>query len=456
MVKFFNICKSHIKNRLFSGHSRTVKSNKNIIVLLILRGGSVIANLLIVPVTINYVSESKYGIWLTIHSMLTFMAFLDLGLGSGLRNKLTEAIAQKNDKLGRIYVSTVYFILLIFSIAIFLILLPIFYYVNWADVFNTSNEIGNELRVLIKFLVPLFLLNCVLQPFPIVSLANQDGMITGLVGFVNSIFSLLIIYILTKTTTSSLSILSYTMVIIPAISMISFSVYFFKTKYKKYSPSFKFIDINFAKQLWSIGFKFFIINMGSILLFFTSNLIITQLLGPEDVTIYNIVYKYFSVITIISGIVMTPYWVAFNDANTVGEFDWIKKTMKSLIRICFLFGILGIVMFYLSDSVYVLWLRKTLNIPWHLSLIMAAFVIINTFRSPFTSYLNGVGKIQLETYITIIAGVTNIPLSIYLGRHFGIAGVILSISILSLISLILEIIQYQKLIKNRGQGIWNK
>ena len=68
-------------------------------------------SLLLVPLTINYVDSERYGIWLSLSTMVTWMNFFDIGLSHGMKNKLAEAIANGNYSLGKKYVSTTYALL---------------------------------------------------------------------------------------------------------------------------------------------------------------------------------------------------------------------------------------------------------------------------------------------------------------------------------------------------------
>ena len=62
---------------------------------------------------LNYLNPVKYGIWLTLTSVIGWFAFFDLGLGNGLRNKLAEALAKNDNELARTYISTSYAIMTI-------------------------------------------------------------------------------------------------------------------------------------------------------------------------------------------------------------------------------------------------------------------------------------------------------------------------------------------------------
>ena len=101
--------------------NRTKKAKQNIAASIVLKVIDTIAYLLIIPVTIGYLNSYEYGIWLTINSILTWIYSFDIGLGSGLRNKLAIAIAANDDNLGRKYVSTTFFSLVVLMIFIALV-----------------------------------------------------------------------------------------------------------------------------------------------------------------------------------------------------------------------------------------------------------------------------------------------------------------------------------------------
>ncbi|HAI41924.1 MAG TPA: hypothetical protein DCM40_29270, partial [Maribacter sp.] len=86
MIKRFNSIKVIIQS-YFQGNSRTNLLIKNVFSSLILRGLGTAINFLFVPLVINFVNAERYGIWLTLSSVLTWFTLLDIGFGNGLRNK---------------------------------------------------------------------------------------------------------------------------------------------------------------------------------------------------------------------------------------------------------------------------------------------------------------------------------------------------------------------------------
>ena len=80
-----------------------------------------------------------------------------------------------------------------------------------------------------------------------------------------------------------------------------------------------------------LGGRFFIMQLSSIIIFTTDNLLITQLFGPAEVTVYDVVYKLFSLISIGHNIILLPLWSGFTDAYVKSDIKWIRKTLKKLI-----------------------------------------------------------------------------------------------------------------------------
>ena len=107
---------------------------------MIFKGGTILISLILVPMTLSYLNPYEYGIWLTLSSTLAWIYTFDIGLGNGLRNKLTEALALNDLKLARIYVSTSFFSLLILVTAIYLLFILVQSWLNWELILNVNAQ----------------------------------------------------------------------------------------------------------------------------------------------------------------------------------------------------------------------------------------------------------------------------------------------------------------------------
>ena len=447
------------QGKLFVGHERTVRINRHVIATFMLQSINIVVGLMLVPLIIHYVNPTQYGIWITLSSIISWIAVFDGGLGNGLRNKLAEALAKGDEKLARYYISTTYASLAMIMGGIYLLFLGSYPFLSWVGILNADPDLEAELSSLVFVVFTMVCLQFIIRLIINILYADQRPAWNSLVNMVSNVLSLLIIYMLTLTTKGSILYLGSVMTGVPVIVLLVVSVFLFSGRYKKYAPSIKFVDLIYFRELFGLGARFFVMQIFALIILSTDYIIITQLFGPAEVTPYNVAYKYFGIVSLVFiSIILTPYWSAFTDAFTKKEFNWIQDEVRKLLKIWSLLIIVVLVMVAVSNHVYDIWIGEVVKVPFVLSALMGLFVIIFTLNSLVAGFIGGSGKIQLRMYILIFAGALNIPLSIFLAKYLqmGIAGVICATNICFLIDAIVCYVQYQKLVSNSANGIWDK
>ena len=456
----FKIIKLNIqllKNKLLnSDNKRSSKMQKNIILSLFFKGISILTSLIIVPMTLHYLNPIEYGVWLTLSSIMTWITLFDIGLGNGLRNKLTEVLAFGDLAKGKVLVSTT-FALLILIIGIFLILFLIINpFVNWAAVLNTSVESSKNLSKIVLIVFVFFSFQFVFKTVGTIFIADQKPAANDFLGAISSLLSLGVIYLLSQFTNGSLLYVSIVFSSIPGLVFIITFFVIFKFKYKLLRPSFHSIDWSYAKGLMNLGVQFFILQIGGLILYFSSNIIIAQLFSPYEVTVYNIAYKYANIIAMICIIIITPLWSSSTDAYHLKDWKWFNQVEKRMLRIFFLVILSALVLLFASSWFYKFWIGDSIHIPFKLSLIMILYNLCFVFSSIYIYMLNGIGKIRLQLWSSIAETVITIPLCILFGKLIGIEGVMLSMAVVILFRCIWAPIQFRKIITEKATGIWNK
>src|ERR1700712_203678 len=81
---------------------------RNVFYSFFIKGINISVNFLTIPLVLTFLDTTQYGVWLTLTAILGWFSLFDLGFGNGLRNHLTIAVANKDFKEGKIYVSTTY------------------------------------------------------------------------------------------------------------------------------------------------------------------------------------------------------------------------------------------------------------------------------------------------------------------------------------------------------------
>ena len=213
-----------------------------------------------------------------------------------------------------------------------------------------------------------------------------------------------------------------------------------------------------VRDILSLGGKFFLIQIAGIVMFQSANIIISQLSSPQDVTVYNVVYKYFSVVTMVFNIILGTLWSAYTDAYAKGDMKWIVQVVSKMVTCWKLFLVLTVVMLVASPWIYILWLGTEVAslVPFSISILCAVYVSIFSWSSIYAFFLNGVGKIKIQLYVAVSLSILYIPLAISLNIYFGVNGIIGALCIVSVIAGVLVQIQYKKIIKQKATGIWNE
>ncbi|MGF7039420.1 oligosaccharide flippase family protein [Mucilaginibacter lappiensis] len=438
------------------GHERTLKLKKNIIYSFLIKGASVLVGFILIPLTIHYINAGQYGIWLTISSMVSWINTFDIGLSNGLRNKMARSLAlNETENIAR-YISTTYAILFLIAAVTFLLFYVTGSLFDWNALLNIKNAVTYDIWPIITITLGAFCVQFFLQPVNSVLTASHQPFKASLIALCGQALTLLAIYLLTVFTKGNLFLLVVAVSISPVIVFLIANFYFFNTSLKAYAPKFRFIDLSSAKSLLNTGGVFFFIQIGAIVLFQTDNIVISRNLGPQDVTVFNLAYKYFSLIQVIFVIILTPYWSAFTDAYAKKDMSWIKQSIQKMRKQWLYISGLAILLFVGSQLFYHLWIGDTVHVPFQLSLAMTVYVISTNWQGIYSSALNGIGKLRIQLILVISTAVLNIPLSIYLIKLVGLYGTVLANIILVLIINVFLTYQVNRITNEKDTGVWAK
>lgn len=447
-----------IRRKVATISIRSINIFRHIRLGMLFKLGSVVANFMMVPLAITYLGVEDYGIWLTISSILTWFVLFDIGMGNGLRNNFAKALAMGEDLRAQAFVSTAYFTVAIMGILLVLTMWLLNFVVDWTVVFNTQEEKAEALSRLMPILFGFLGLQLVVKLIVSIYLADQQYSVQNKVEFFGQVCALASIWLLLQADDRSLVLFGSIYMALPVIIMMILNLIAFNGEFKKYRPKLSLYKKKYIQEITILGFRFFIIQIAALVMFSTDNLIISQIFGPNEVVPYNIAFKYFSVITIAYGILLAPFWSAFTEAYTNKDMLWIKKSMSTIQKIWLLVPLGLLIMILASEWFYRLWIAESVIIELGLTLSMALYAAVITYNLLYITFINGVGKIQLQLIVSVIVMILNIPISVYLAEYIGIgsSGVILGTVICILAPIFLWRIQCYKIINKTAKGLWNK
>lgn len=441
-----------------TGNQRSVVVKKNIIGSFVVRGLSMLTTLTLVPLTLNMIDSEKYGIWITIYSIVNWFNVMDIGLGNGFRNKFAESVALNDVENSKKYVSTLYTSTIIISVGLLIAFTIAHQFLNWDKILNIPDSFDEDISKIVFVIFGLFTLQFVFKNINTILLSLQRTALSNSIAFVGQLVSLLSILILSKLGHANLQNISIAFMLSPIVVNSAFTLFLFRKQLKKYIPDKIEIDKYSITNMMNLGIKFFFIQITTIFMFSAGNIIITQLYGPKEVSPYNIANQLYAAGMSIFSIITLPFWSAYTEAITKKDYSWIKNSINKLNKIwlIFLFGIILVVLF--SPLIFKLWISDKVQIPFILSASFALYIALLSWTSIYSQFLNGTGKIKIQLYIAIIQCIINVPLAIFLAKvlNWGTVGVIMATNINLLLSAVILPIQTKKIYKQKVYGIWNE
>jgi len=393
----------------------------------IFKGLAIFASFLAMPLMIKYLGVERYGVWSTLLSIVSWVVLFDIGIGNGLRNKISESLAQNNKQEAHNYISTAYIIIGAISVMLILIFLIASAYIPWQKFFNITSISNQDLQNVVNITAIFLFLNFWISLINQVFNGFQKTSLVVFNQFISNTFSLLAVFILYTFYESSLVKLAFAYGISLVSSSLILSFWFYRRN-RELIPRIKSFGLNYTKSITSLGFKFFIIQIAVIVIFTTDKILITQLFGPGYVASYDVVFKLFSVITVAHGILMAPLWSAYSDAYNRNDMEWIEKTIKNQLKIYLLIIALTIFLIYLAKPIIALWIGGDFVVDNMLIIAMALFILVSTWNNIFAFFVNAANKLDVQIKTSVAAMIVNIPLSIIFVEFFKmeVYGVVLA------------------------------
>lgn len=441
---------------IFGGDHRTALIKKNIAGSLLIKGWSCIVQFLIVPLSLQCLTKYEYGIWLTINSILMGIDAIDVGLGNGLRNRLAEAMALDNRNMARQQVSTTFFMLVMIMLPLIILFVVSMQFVDCNALMNVSPELVPNIRGILVASVAIMGSTFIFKFIGNMYMGLQLPAINNLLVVLGQTVSLGVLFVLSLLGHSSLMTVAVAFTASPLlVYLIAYPVSFLG-KYSILAPSFRFFDMESLRSLFGLGMKFFVIQVSGLMLFMSSNVIISHVMNPAEVTPYQIAYRYFSILYMLFAIIASPLWSATTDAYTKGDWDWIRRAMRKMNMLLVVSVAFVMLMIVVAPLFYHLWIGDKVEVELSLNIMMAIYSYMLVVSNSYSYILMGIGKIRMILIVTVSEMIIFVPIEYFACKYVGTTGLLTSLILSTAICAILNNMQLKYLSLGKAKGIWNR
>lgn len=446
----------YITDRYKRSGQRSQLLIKNIAASFVIKGWSLVVQLLLVPIALNCLTVYEYGLWLTLNSILMWTDNLDIGLGNGLRNKLAEAVAKSNSTLGRELISTTLIAMAGLAIVICVMLAIIIQTQDIYALLNVSRELVPNLRLVAQLLCITVCLTFVAKTIGSIFLALQLPAVNNLMSSIASTLTLLFIWGYSLFDIRSFLLVCLTFTVMPLLTYLLFSVYAFRYKYPELCPTVKCFRRERVRSLMNVGVKFFIGQVSGVLLMATANFVISKAISPAEVTPYQIAYRYFTMLVIVFTLISNPIWSSTTDAYTRGDIQWIRSALKKMEYIVAASFVVLAIMYLCSNWFYRMWVGDKICVEDSLSACVAVYTFILLVSMCYSNIIYGIGKMNLTVATVCLMAFIFIFIAFPITKEYGIKGLVIVQLAVTLVCALQNIVQCKLLLAGKARGIFNK
>lgn len=394
---------------------------------------SIVIGIASVPIGLTYFGPVRYGIWMVIISMLTFLNASQFGIGTATSTLIAKAPQRPEQQA---ILSYSFALLLISSLIFLLFTLGVGKYSHgWLIIFgNIPPYLKEETITATLILAILFLIRLPMIPFAsafagLQQLHHERLYSVILPALTNFIGLIAVVHL--KGDLIMLAVLSGMGNLL--VGLVSAAHIFMLHKDLRPKWPKELLSDPVTKQIAASGGRFFIVGLAAMLVWNTDNLVISYFLGPENVSAYAVTFKLFTVAYSIYMVINATLWPMYGKAAGENNWAWINKIYGNIATILpVLGGLVWVGGILFARDIIQLWTGPAGYGGVLVVFALGGYGYTVSLNNTHASLLGGINVVIL--WLGILEAVFNLVLSLILVNLLGIGGVALGTFLSALFS----------------------
>jgi O-antigen/teichoic acid export membrane protein len=396
---------------------------------LMARASSMLVTIVSVPLTLSYLGDERFGLWMTVTSLVSMLTFADFGIGNGLLTVVAEASGRDDLEGIRRYISSGFAILIGIAVCILLLFFSLVNpLINWPHAFNVHSATARaEAAPAIAALVVCVAGSVSALIVPRVQLALQHGFIYNSWVTVGQLAAISAIWMVSAAH-GSVPLLILALSGVPQITAGINGLIFFQRN-RQYRPSWPLVNRAAMKRILNTGILFVLVQIGLSISFASDKLIIARLLGAEAVASYSVYERVFGVGVNLMMVMLTPIWPAYAEAWARSDTDWVRRALRRSLSLSLGVSAAFAALVVLAGPLIVsVWTRKNVPVDPIVLYGLGIWCVVQCMANAFSMLLNGLNMLRIQVISSIMTACVAIPLKLILVRDVGVAGAVLASS----------------------------
>lgn len=378
-----------------------------------------------VPLVLGYLGSERYGMWITMSSLVAALGPLDLGLGLGLLTLVSDAHGRDDRVAARRAISTAAAMLMLIAAVSAVVFALAFPAIPWARVFNVVSPTAvMEAGPASAALFAAFALGLPLAIVGQVQLAYQSGYISSgwaIIGNLGSLVALILVIHLRGSLPALVVALAGVGLVATALN----GWFFFRRHRPWLMPRRRDVELSTARSLLRTGALFLVLQLAGLAGYQLDNVVIAQLLGAQMVQEYAVPAKLFMLAPTLLAFALTPLWPAYRESLARGDGAWVRRTVRRSIALAAVINIpSSLVLIVLAPWLLRLWVGSAVHPTLLLLVGLGIWAMMITLNGPFAMLLNAANVVGFQAACAVAMAIANLTISILLVQRIGVSGAV--------------------------------
>jgi O-antigen/teichoic acid export membrane protein len=388
---------------------------------------SVSTALISVPLTLHYLGPERYGLWMTISSLVAILSFADLGIGNGMLNAIAAAHGRDDRAAVQRFVSSGFYVLSAVAMALLVIFAVAYRHVPWPALFNVQTPLAQqEVGPAVAVFFACFALAIPVAIVQRVQMGLQRGFLASLWQCLASVLGLIgVVFAIHQQAGLPWLVLAFMGA--PLLASAFNSALFFGRMQPEIAPARHAATRDTSLLLLRTGGLFLVLQLVAAVAYASDGFIIAHLLGQPAVAEFAVPERLFGLITVVLAMVLAPLWPAYGEAIARGDATWVRHTLRrSIVIAVSMSAVASFSLVLLGPWLIDAWVGKAVVPSLLLLLGLAAWKTVEAGGNALAVFLNGAHVVKAQVVMALCTAVVALGLKIVLVKMVGVAGAVLA------------------------------
>jgi O-antigen/teichoic acid export membrane protein len=413
MTKASQIDDTHEKRR---GHIlRTVLTG------IVAKAAFFLSALLIARIAIPHLGTERFGVLMTVISLMAFLTIADLGVGSSLVTTLSRALGAGDYQRVRQLQINGLAVVSSMAIAVCACSIGLLYLDIGSLVFPASGrviqmEATNAFAVfglLFGLSLPVTLVGKIQLGLQLGHITNQWLALAAIVNLAGG--AIAAIYF------DSVPLVVGGMMAGTLMCGAANATQFFASGNQNSQLARADVNRGVIREVLRDSLFYFVLQVIFTVTYASDTLIVARILGAQQASVFALSERIFSIVAVAIAVVSGPLWAAYGDAIGAGDERWAKATLgTSTIKIGIASLLISLTILCLFKPAIWLLTGGDLDVPFSLALAMGCWRVVEALGASLSVYLFAHQAMKLTLALGIATAISSFAAKLLLLPHFGV------------------------------------